>query len=258
MEELSPELQQKFKRLAREGSVPCHIAFIMDGNRRWAENNNLSLEDGHREGSETARKIARVCREIEGLEYLTFYAFSTENWSRPDSEVNTLFDLLDQFLQEQLPRLHEQEVQFNCIGNIEELPDFLRNRLARARDKTRGNRGLTINMALNYGGRDELVRAVKKIAYGVETGEIEAGQIDEELIDSFLDTAGMPAPDLLIRTSGEKRLSNFLLWQLAYTELYFTERLWPEFEEPDLLEAISDYQGRTRRYGARLRSETTR
>ena len=257
MEELSPDQQQQIERLPREGPVPTHIAFIMDGNRRWAENNDLSLEEGHRAGGQSAREIARACGAVEGVEFLTFYAFSTENWSRPDSEVETLFELLDEFLQEELPRLHEEDIQFNCIGDIDELPDFLQQRLRRAREKTEKNRGLTVNMALNYGGRDELVRAVRELVVEAEHDEISAADIDENLIGDHLDTADQPDPDLLIRTSGEKRLSNFLLWQLAYTELHFTERLWPEYELQDLLAAISDYQRRTRRFGARTRSESS-
>lgn len=251
MGELSPELRRRVNRVVESGKVPSHIAFIMDGNRRWAERNNFSLEKGHREGASATRDIAEFSTKIDGLEHLTFYAFSTENWSRPDSEVETLFNLLDDFLESQLSRLQDREIRFNTIGNLDGLPDFLQDRLIKAREQTAGNEGLGVNLALNYGSRDELVRTVRKLVRKIQNGELKPEQITEEIFAGFLDTADIPDPDLLIRTSGEKRISNFLLWQLAYTEFHFTERLWPEFAADDLLEAIRDFQDRERRFGSR-------
>jgi len=229
--------------------LPKHIAIIMDGNGRWAQQRKLPRSVGHRRGAETLKKVVEFCSLI-GIRVLTVYAFSTENWKRPKTEVELLMNLLVEYLQKELDTLCKNNVKIIISGNIEDLPEQARREVVKAREASAQNTGLILNVALNYGGRDEIVRAVKKIASLVKKGECDIEDIDCTLIENNLYTRGLPDPDLLIRTSGEKRLSNFLLWQLAYTELFFTGTMWPDFKKIDLLEALLAYQGRERRYGA--------
>lgn len=229
-------------------NMPKHIAIIMDGNGRWAKKKGLPRTIGHRAGVTAIKEIVKTCSSF-GIEYLTLYAFSTENWKRPDDEVNALMDLLVEFLLNELKELHENNVVINYIGDISALPDKCQNSLTNAHDKTKENTGLELNLALNYGSRAEIVNAVKNIASGIKDGNISLEDINEELISRFLYTSNMPDPDILIRPSGEYRLSNFLLWQVAYSEFWFSNILWPDFKKEHLIEAIIDYQKRDRRYG---------
>jgi undecaprenyl diphosphate synthase len=221
--------------------LPAHVAIIMDGNGRWAKRRSLPRVAGHRAGIQPVRVTVETCARL-GLRALTLYAFSVENWKRPRAEVDMLWRLLRLYLRAELPDMARNDIRFQAIGRIGALPDFVRVELEETERATAGNRGLQLNLAINYGGRAELVDAVKSlVADGVE--------IDEAAISARLYTAGMPDPDLLIRTSGEMRVSNFLLWQIAYAELYVTETLWPDFSRTELLRAILDYQKRDRRFG---------
>ncbi|MDI6776508.1 MAG: isoprenyl transferase [Syntrophales bacterium] len=235
--------------------LPRHIAIIMDGNGRWAKKHALGRISGHRKGAEAVRVTVRTCREI-GIEYLTLYAFSVENWLRPREEVEGLMNLLGEFLHSELREMLDNDIRLTAIGNIEALREPLKNILRKTMEATAHNRGMIFNLALSYGGRDEIVEAVRKILKDSETDRITSFQVTKELFSRYLQTSHMPDPDLLIRTSGEYRLSNFLLWQTAYTELYFTDVLWPDFGRGDLLEAIAEYQARERRFG--LTSEQLR
>lgn len=226
--------------------LPRHIAVIMDGNGRWAARRRLPRVAGHRAGVRPVRESIEACCRL-GIEALTLYAFSVENWKRPPSEVRTLWALLRHYLHQELPDLKRNNVRFQVIGRVAELPQEVQNDLDLAIVETAANTGLRLNVALNYGGRAELVDAVNALLKRTRRGE--DLQISEEAISSELYTAGLPDPDLLIRTSGELRVSNFLLWQIAYAEIWVTERLWPDFQTTDLLEAIIDYQKRERRYG---------
>jgi len=228
--------------------IPKHIAIIMDGNGRWAKKRFLPRLAGHKAGSETLREIIAACGEF-GVKHLTVYAFSTENWGRPQEEISGLFNLLRGYLDTELETLHKEGIRINVIGDISKMPEDLRNKIKVAMNKTADNSTLQLNIALNYGGRDELVKAVQKIAADVVSGELTVENIDEDIIESNLFTKNIPDPDLLIRTSGELRLSNFLLWQLAYSEFYFTDVFWPDFKRPQLIEAIATYQNRKRRFG---------
>ncbi|QCX32269.1 isoprenyl transferase [Caloramator sp. E03] len=228
--------------------IPKHIAIIMDGNGRWAKKRNLPRSFGHKAGVETIREIVKVCSNI-GVKYLTLYAFSTENWKRPADEVNALMNLLVEYLKGELEELHKNNVIINYIGDISMLPDICQRELINSNIKTKKNTGLMLNLALNYGGRNEIVRAIKNIAKEVYNKNIEIDKIDENLISNYLYTSNIPDPDLLIRTSGELRISNFLLWQIAYTELWFTDVYWPDFKPYHLYKAIKDYQSRDRRFG---------
>jgi undecaprenyl diphosphate synthase len=228
--------------------LPKHIAIIMDGNGRWAQKNNLGRISGHRAGAESVRVIVEACREI-GIKYLTLYAFSVENWMRPSREVRALMNLLVQYLKSEYEKMIRNDIRLNTIGQIENLPVKVREFLVKTMDSTSSCRGMVLSLALSYGGRDEIVRAVKKIVQNALDGGTKSLEISKDLVSKNLDTAGIPDPDLLIRTSGEYRLSNFLLWQSAYTELYFTEVLWPDFRKENLIEAILDYQNRERRFG---------
>src|SRR5277367_5149284 len=225
--------------------LPAHIAIIMDGNGRWARRRNLPRVAGHKAGIEPVRVAVETCARL-GLRALTLYAFSVENWKRPRAEVEMLWRLLRMYLRAELPDMARNDIRFNAIGRIEALPDFVRAELEETVRATAGNRGLQLNLAINYGGRAELVDAVKALVEDSRRREI---TIDEEAIAARLYTAGTPDPDLLIRTSGEMRVSNFLLWQIAYAELYVTDTLWPDFGRTDLLRAILDYQKRDRRFG---------
>ena len=228
--------------------LPRHIAIIMDGNGRWAKQHALGRIMGHQKGVEAVRKTVRLCREI-GIQYLTLYAFSVENWLRPDQEVAALMQILRKYLRSELAEMMENDIRLHAIGDIDGLQAPVRKLLAETMARTAGNRGMVLNLALSYGGQDEIIRAVRRIAEDVREGTLAAEDITRESFAAYLYTAGIPDPDLLIRTSGEFRISNFLLWQSAYTEFYFTEVLWPDFDKKDLFAAIADYQRRERRYG---------
>lgn len=228
--------------------LPRHVAIIMDGNGRWAKNRKKPRLYGHKVGADSVRDIVETCREI-GIEYLTLYAFSSENWQRPAKEVTGLMSILKRYLETELPRMQKNDIRLMSIGNRQRLPESVRSVLVHAIEATAGNSQLTLNLALSYGGRDELVRAVKKIGRSCLDGDLDVETIAEETITAHLDTAAMPDPDLLIRTGGEARLSNFLLWQLSYAEIYFTEIMWPDFRREIFLQALLNYQARERRFG---------
>ena len=229
--------------------LPAHIAIIMDGNGRWARRRSLPRVAGHRAGSEAVRVTVETCSRM-GIRVLTLYAFSVENWKRPRTEVDTLWRLLRHYIRQELPRLQDNNVRLTAIGRLEGLPPVAREELDAAEKATASNDGLRVNLALNYGGRSELVDACNAIVEEARAkGRLEALRVDEAAIIRHLYTAGLPDPDLLIRTSGEMRLSNFLLWQIAYAELYVTDVLWPDFQRTDLLRAVLDYQKRNRRFG---------
>ncbi|NIQ00194.1 MAG: isoprenyl transferase [Nitrospinaceae bacterium] len=228
--------------------LPRHIAIIMDGNGRWAKKKRLPRVEGHRRGVKTVDKIVTLCAEMH-IEALTLYSFSDENWNRPRAEVEALMKILDQYLHRELERMKRENIRFNTIGRIYELPPSIQELIRHAEDYTRDNDGLVLTLALSYGGRQEIVDAVKTIAQKVQEGSLHIEDIDFPVLESSLYTHDLPEPDLLIRTSGEKRISNFLLYQLAYTELHYTQVLWPEFTEDDLLKAIIDFQNRERRFG---------
>ena len=232
----------------RQQPLPQHVAVIMDGNGRWAGQRGLPRVAGHREGVRAARDIVRAAARV-GMGYLTLYAFSSENWTRPAAEVSFLMRLLESSVEEQLPGLIDNNVRLRTLGELATLDEGVRRSVDRAIRATEGNTGLTLQIALNYGGRRELVRAVRTLADAVARGALTPDAIDEARIAAALDTAGVPDPDLLIRTSGEYRLSNFLLWQVAYTELLVLPILWPDFYPRDLYGAVAEYQRRTRRFG---------
>jgi len=232
----------------RQQPLPQHVAVIMDGNGRWAGLRGLPRVAGHREGVRAARETVQAAGRL-GIGYLTLYAFSSENWTRPAAEVSFLMRLLESSVEEQLPGLIDNNVRLRTLGELATLDDGVRRSVERAARATEGNTGLTLQIALNYGGRRELVRAVRALAGGVARGTLAPDAIDEASIAAALDTAGVPDPDLLIRTSGEYRLSNFLLWQVAYTELLVLPTLWPDFSPRDLYGAVAEYQRRTRRFG---------
>jgi len=234
--------------LHASGSIPAHIAIIMDGNGRWATKRSLPRVAGHREGVRSVRDIVEACGQL-GVGVLTLYAFSTENWNRPQEEVSTLMRLLLNSLRDETDRLHKNNVRLTAIGDIDKLPVEVQKKLSEARSITKDNTGLTLNLALSYSGRWEIVNIVREIARKVQQNKIEIDDINESLISDHLTTAGMPEPDLLIRTGGEYRVSNFMLWQLAYSELYISPNYWPEFRRDRLYEAIRDYQNRERRFG---------
>jgi len=227
--------------------LPRHIAIIMDGNGRWAKKRGLPRIFGHRQGAKSVERVVRACAEM-GIEVLTLYAFSTENWARPKKEIKALMSLLGQFLDEKIAELKKNNIKLRTIGNIGELPEVVQKKLKQAIRETEKNSRLTLNLALNYGSRTEIIEAVKRISELVKAGELSPAQIDEKVFSEHLYTAGIPDPDLLIRTSGESRLSNFLLWQISYTEIYVTRTLWPDFRKSDLLKAIADFQHRRRRF----------
>lgn len=228
--------------------IPQHLAIIMDGNGRWAEQRQLPRIFGHRQGVETVRSVVKECRAL-GIPHLTLYAFSSENWGRPAAEVAALMELLGMFLAQELKTLMAEDIRLRVIGNTALLPAEVRQVLDDTIARTAGNSRLVLTLALSYGARDEILRAVRHLAAEVEEGRLSAPDIDEQRIAAALDTAGLPDPDLLIRTSGEMRISNFLLWQLAYAELYFTEVLWPDFSAAELRRALDDFAARNRRYG---------
>lgn len=228
--------------------LPFHVAIIMDGNGRWAKKRLLSRIKGHEKGSETVRTIVRTCREI-GISILTLYAFSTENWQRPKHEVAALMTLLKNFLESEQKEMLDKNIRLDTIGQTERLPKNVREALHKAMVVTENNDGLLLNLALSYGGRTEIVKMVREIAKKARDGMIEPESITSDVVSEHLYTGEMPDPDLLIRTSGEMRVSNFLLWQIAYTEIYVTDTLWPDFGKDEFIKILKDYQHRERRFG---------
>ncbi len=229
--------------------IPRHIAIIMDGNGRWAKERGLPRLEGHRAGAESVREVMEACIEL-GVEYLTLYAFSSENWSRPATEVSALMTLLDRFLDEKAKDLDRQNVRLLAIGQLDRLPAKTRALIERIQARTAGNTKMTLVLALSYGGREEIVAAARSLATDAVAGKISPADIDAELFASRLQTAGIPDPDLLVRTSGEMRVSNFLLWQISYAEIVIVKKFWPDFRQRDLGEAVHEYQRRHRRFGA--------
>ncbi len=231
-------------------TVPNHIAIIMDGNRRWAKERGLNKNLGHKEGAETLKKITRHAHKI-GIKYLTVYAFSTENWKRSEEEVSSLMILLKKYLKDLITSVDTENVKIKIFGHIEALPKDLQEDIEKAIEKTKENTGLTLCIAFNYGGRDEIIRAVRDIAKDIEIKKIKTDDINENLIQNYLYTKNIPDPDLVIRTSGEIRLSGFLPWQSVYSELIFISKYWPDFNEKDLEEAIDTYEKRNRNFGGK-------
>jgi undecaprenyl diphosphate synthase len=229
-------------------TIPRHLAVIMDGNGRWAHERGLSRSDGHRAGAESVRECVEACEEI-GIEYLTLYSFSSENWKRPKSEIKSLMTLLERFLKEKTPELNQRNVRLQAIGRINQLPGKALAQLHKSIEATSGNSGLTLILALNYGAREEIVDGVKSILHAVEAGHIDSAMIDPDMFGKHLYTRYYPDPDLLIRTSGEMRLSNFLLWQISYAEIIITKKFWPDFRKQDLHDAVAEYSKRQRRFG---------
>ena len=230
------------------GNIPRHIAVIMDGNGRWAKKRSLERVDGHREGINSVREVVRACAEL-GVKYLTLYTFSTENWNRPQVEVSALMSLLLQTIRREVEDLKRNNVRLLTIGRLQDLPLLARKGIEQAIEFLKGNTGLTLILALSYSSRRELTDAVRQVVRNAKAGELSENEINEALISSYLYTADIPDPDLLVRTSGELRLSNFLLWQLAYTEIYVTDVLWPDFRRAALYEAVHAFQKRERRFG---------
>ena len=228
--------------------LPQHIAIIMDGNGRWAGRHAMGRVLGHRKGAESVRVVVRTCRRI-GLSYLTLYAFSMENWLRPKTEVRALLKLLEEYLVNEAQEMMDQGIRLTAIGNLDSLGGPVLMKLRETIERTAGNQGMVLNLALSYGGRDEIAMAAGRMVSDSLAGKIKPADVTKELFQRYLYTSALPDPDLLIRTGGEYRISNFLLWQMAYTEFYFTDILWPDFREPDLMEAIAEYQQRERRFG---------
>ena len=231
-----------------ESTVPRHVAVIMDGNGRWAKSRSLPRVEGHRIGAESVRDIVKTAGEL-GIQYITLYAFSMENWNRPKAEVDTLMKYLSDFLRKETSYLNKNNVQLEAIGQIHRLPEKVQKQLIATREKLSSNTGITLVLALSYGGRTEIIDAVKSIAQQVKEGGLLPEDIDEKVFADNLYTRDIPDPDLLIRTSGEMRVSNFLLWQISYTELIVTKTLWPDFRKPQFLEALEEYKLRKRRFG---------
>jgi undecaprenyl diphosphate synthase len=232
----------------KNGDIPRHLAIIMDGNGRWAQKRGLPRTMGHKQGVEAVREAVKAARDV-GVEYLTLYSFSSENWNRPEAEITELFGLLRMFIRRDLADLHKNNVCVRVIGRKEGVPEDILTLLDEAQNLTRNNTAQTLIIAFNYGGRDEITDAVKRVAQRISEGTLQIDEITNDLVSNNMDTAGIPDPDLLIRTSGEIRLSNFLLWQIAYSELVFIDCLWPDFSRSDLESAIITYQGRTRKFG---------
>ena len=228
--------------------LPYHVAIIMDGNGRWAKKRLMNRVKGHETGAETVRTVIATCRKFE-IKILTLYAFSTENWSRPQKEVNALMKLLKKFIRSEKNELHDKNIKLNIIGQKERLPEDVQEEIDLVIEKTKNNNSMVLNLALSYGAREEITRAVRKIASEAKAEKLLLEDINEETINRFLYTADMPDPDLLIRTSGEMRISNFLLWQIAYSELFITNTLWPDFTQAEFINILRDYQKRDRRFG---------
>ena len=231
-----------------KANLPTHVAIIMDGNGRWAKQRQLPRVEGHRMGVESVRAVVRACGEV-GIKYLTLYAFSVENWNRPKDEVDTLMKYLARFLKNEIGELTKNNVRLEAIGQIYRLPEFVQEQLAKTKAALAKNNGLTLALALSYGGRTEVVEAVRAISQRVKQGELDPAEITEQLISQNLYTRHLPDPDLLIRTSGEMRVSNFLLWQISYAEFVVTPTLWPDFRKPQFFEALEEYTRRHRRFG---------
>jgi undecaprenyl diphosphate synthase len=228
--------------------LPMHIAIIMDGNGRWAERHAMGRILGHKKGAESVRAAVRTCRRI-GIRYLTLYAFSMENWLRPEAEVSALLNLLKEYLETEVQEMMDQDIRLVAIGNLDSLEETILSKINEVSARTSRNQGMTVILALSYGGRDEIAAAARRMVSDGIAGKITPEDVTKELCADYLYTAGLPEPDLLIRTGGEYRISNFLLWQMAYTEFYFTEILWPDFRDRHLLKAVDDYQKRERRFG---------
>ena len=241
------ELQKKISQLDPD-RMPVHVAMIMDGNGRWAKRQGFARSDGHAEGVSTVHRVTKLSSDL-GVKYLTLYAFSTENWNRPADEVDTLMYLIGWAIERELPELLRNNVRIHLLGDIERIPEDARNRLLYARDATAHCTGLQLNMCPSYSARWEITEAARKIACRLAAGEISPEDISEDMVSENLTTAGIPDPDLLIRTGGEERISNYLLWQIAYSELYFTPVLWPDFSDEEYVDAILDFQSRERRFG---------
>ena len=242
---MNKDLREKVREL---GDVPKHIAIIMDGNGRWAKMNSLPRAAGHKEGINSVREIVRVCGEID-VSFLTLYTFSSENWNRPKTEVSAIMKLLFSTIRKEIDNLDKNNVRLTTIGNLNDLPKETRKNIKNGISQTRDNTGLNLILALSYGSRQELIRAIRRIGNRIESSQIKSDDITDDVLESELYSAGVPDPDLVIRTGGEYRLSNFLLWQAAYSELLITEKHWPEFRENELLNGIIDYQNRQRRFG---------
>jgi len=247
-EEQSKSDKELQDSIAESGKIPKHIAIIMDGNGRWANQKGKQRLTGHREGIESVRDVVNAASLI-GVKHLTLYAFSIENWKRPPLEVNGLMKLLEMFLKKEIDELDENQVVINTIGKINSLPKNVQAILRDSFERTKDNTGLHLNLAISYGSRWDIMRALQMIALDVRSGKLSPEDLTEELFSSYLQTADIPDPDLLIRTSGEYRISNFLLWELAYSEIYFTEKLWPEFRRVDLYDSLRDFAQRERRFG---------
>ena len=242
---MNKDLREKVREL---GDVPKHIAIIMDGNGRWAKMNSLPRAAGHKEGINSVREIVRVCGEID-VSFLTLYTFSSENWNRPETEVSAIMKLLFSTIRKEIDNLDKNNVRLTTIGNLNDLPKETRKNIKNGISQTQDNTGLNLILALSYGSRQELIRAIRRIGNRIESSQIKSDDITDDVLESELYSAGVPDPDLVIRTGGEYRLSNFLLWQAAYSELLITEKHWPEFRENELLNGIIDYQNRQRRFG---------
>lgn len=231
-----------------KNKLPEHVAFIMDGNGRWAQEKGLPRVAGHRTGVKRVKEIVKAAQEL-GIKVVTFFAFSTENWARPKKEIDMLMFFLNNFLDNEIKDLNRNNIRFVTIGEDDPIPKNIQVKIAEAENKTKSNGGLVMVLALNYGGRREIVEAVKKVADSVKRGKLNINDLDEANLGGYLYTAGLPDPDLLIRTSGEMRISNFLLWQLSYAELYFTKEYWPNFGKAEFEKALEEYQGRERKFG---------
>ena len=242
---MNKDLREKVREL---GDVPKHIAIIMDGNGRWAKMKSLPRAAGHKEGINSVREIVRVCGEID-VSFLTLYTFSSENWNRPETEVSAIMKLLFSTIRKEIDNLDKNNVRLTTIGNLNDLPKETRKNIKNGISQTQDNTGLNLILALSYGSRQELIRAIRRIGNRIESSQIKSDDITDDVLESELYSAGVPDPDLVIRTGGEYRLSNFLLWQAAYSELLITEKHWPEFRENELLNGIIDYQNRQRRFG---------
>jgi len=245
---MNMKFEEKFEDLKKHSKLPRHIGLIMDGNGRWAKGKGLPRVAGHNEGVNSVQDIVEACGEL-GVEVLTIYTFSEENWKRPSWEVATLMQLLVTTINKQIERLVRQNVRIRTLGKLDKLPTITQRAMRSAMERTKENTGLILNVALSYGGRQEITEAVRTLAQQVKDGQLNPEQINADSIAGLLETAGQPDPDLIIRTGGEHRISNFLLWQIAYAEIYITQTAWPEFRKPQLIQALWDYVHRERRYG---------